>query len=90
MKSIRLTGATRTYMKNYDSQSFDKIINRLIDETEDRMPKVIFDEANTSPVTISDESYDKLVSLAISNNETMDSIIMRMLLLVDGVDLYDD
>jgi len=89
MKSIRLSGSTRDYLKRYDNQSFDKIIRGLVDETCDDMPKVCFDDTKSSPVNISEETYELLSSLAISSSESVDSIIMRMLIIVGGVD-YED
>ena len=89
MKSIRLSGSTRDYLKKYDNQSFDKIIRGLIDVTSADMPKVVYDDMKSSPVTISDDTYELLSALAISSSESVDSIIMRMLIIVGGVE-YED
>lgn len=86
MKSIRLTGTTRNCLKEYDNQSFDKIIRRLIEETREDMPRVVFDDSKTSPINISEDTYDLLMDLSISSTETVDSIVMRMLLIAGVVD----
>jgi len=90
MKSIRLSGSTRSYLKRYKKDSYEKIIRDLVKETEDKMPRVVFDDTRVSPMAISDETYELLDSLAISTAESFDSIVMRMLIIVDGVDFHED
>lgn len=82
MKSIRISANNRRLLKQ-KGKTYDEIIEDLYYKTEDKMPLVDFDNIKLSPIKISDENYDRLSSLAISNSESFDTIITRMFLMLD-------
>ena len=82
MKAIKLNKELQNELKNYVSEpmNYDGIVNRLIHETSDYMPIVTYED---SPVTIGlhEDTCDKLKSYRLTNGESYENILIRMLLI---------
>lgn len=85
MKSIRISKDNRVLLKQ-NGGTYIKNINELYDKVEPYMPYVDYSSVKSHPLKVDDETYYKLKSLAISDNESIDNIITRMFLMLSLIE----
>lgn len=61
-------------------ESFDVLVNRLIDSVSDDLPVVTLDDRVTN-INVHEETLAKLDSFALTKGEPYENIILRMMLL---------
>ena len=82
MKAIKINYDLRNELKDYpdEKMNYDAIINRLIHEVADYMPLSIND-GNGVNINLHEDTMDKLKSYALTNGESYENILIRMLLI---------
>ena len=82
MKAIKINHDLKKELKNYpdENMNYDAIVNRLIHEVSDYMPLTINDKGAVT-IGLHQDTMDKLKSYALTNGESYENILIRMLLL---------
>ena len=88
MKSIKITTDVRKALKSYsdENMSYDSIIMRLIHDVADIMPMV--SSSRGVNINIHEDTMDKLKAYKLSDGESYENIIIRML--IASKNLYND
>ena len=92
MKAVRITKNTRDALKEYTDikMSYDGIINRLINEVEDYMPLPNEIDNRFLNINLHEDTMDRIKSFSLTNGESYENIIIRMLLLSQTLNNIDD
>ena len=87
MKAIRITSETRDRLKEYtkENMNYDGIITRLINDVEDYMPTPNSDEPKYFNINLHEDNIHKLKAFGLTNGESYENIIIRMLLLAEDL-----
>lgn len=89
MKAIKINYELRNQLKELYGQniSYDGLINRLIHDVADEMPIL---ESNSSAVNINiyEDTMDKIKSYGLTNGESYENILIRMMIIAK--DLYSN
>ena len=76
-----ITKQNKEWLSQYGDGSYDSIVNKLIDDVEDRMPVLPPNDSPTSTMRLKQDTIDRLQAYAILNGESLESIIVRMLIM---------
>lgn len=90
MSSINFDRKNKQLLKNYGDGSFDEIVNQLIDDVEDYMPYVPLDNPLKSTLPLDSNTMDKLKSFRLTESESYENIILRMLITAQGLNSIED
>lgn len=91
MKSIKLSHDTKNAIKHYDnSKSYDKAINCLIKEVEMYMPVVDYSDSSKTVVSIHEDTVDRIKSFRLSDGESVENILIRMLIMSQALNSGDE
>ena len=80
MKSIRISHSMKQTFKDMNG-TYDNIINELIDTVEDYMPLVDLTDESSVIINLEDDTVDRINSFKLSNGESIENILIRMLIL---------
>lgn len=80
MKSVKIHRQNKNRLKNYSKGTFDEIVSKLIEDTEDNMPVVDINESAYSSINLKEETIDKLRAYAVTDGESIENILIRMLI----------
>ena len=81
MKSIRVSHSTKYAIKELSSKSYDENVNELINLVGDYMPLVDLSDESSVILNLKEDTVDRINSFKLSNGESVDNIIIRMLIL---------
>ena len=81
MKSVRVSHSMKNAIKEYSDGSYDKNINQLIDYVEDYMPLVDLSDDSSVIINLDESTVDRINSFKLSNGESMDNILIRMMIM---------
>lgn len=81
MTRIKIHRNNKKLLDAYADGTYEEKLSRLLEEVEEKLPLVEIDNAPVSNMRISDELYDKIYSYKLTSGESMENIIIRMLLL---------
>ena len=80
MKSVKIHRQNKNRLKDYSKGTFDEIVSKLIEDTEDNMPVVDINESAYSSINLKEETIDKLRAYAVTDGESIENILIRMLI----------
>ena len=81
MKTIQLTKNTKEIITYY-GEPFDVAVNNLIDKVEDYMPFLDYSKDNSiSTANVEEITRDRIKSFALSDGESYENILIRMLII---------
>ena len=82
MKTIKMTASNKNKLADMKEgkESFDKLVNRLIDDVSDDLPVVTLDDRVTN-INVDESTLEKLDSFALTKGEPYENILLRMMLL---------
>lgn len=81
MTRIKIHRNNKKLLDAYADGTYEEKLSKLLDEVEEKLPLVEIDNAPVSNMRISDELYDRIYSYKLTSGESMENIIIRMLLL---------
>lgn len=80
MKSIRISHSMKQTFKDMDG-TYDNAVNELIDTVEDYMPLVDLSDESSVIINLEDDTVDRINSFKLSKGESIENILIRMLIL---------
>ena len=80
MKSVKIHRQNKNRLKDYSKGTFDEIVSKLIEDTENNMPVVDINESAYSSINLKEETIDKLRAYAVTDGESIENILIRMLI----------
>ena len=80
MKSIRISHSMKQTFKDMDG-TYDNAVNELIDTVEDYMPLVDLSDESSVIINLEDNTVDRINSFKLSKGESIENILIRMLIL---------
>ena len=80
MKSIKVTNATKNTIKNYTDGTYDESVQKLIEEVKDYLPLVDYED-NSTVINLKEETVELLKSYRLSYGESIENILIRMLII---------
>ena len=80
MKSIKLSHDTKNVLKDMNG-TYDESIHSLINEVGDYMPLVDYNDSSMTVIKISESTYDMINSFRISHGESIENILIRMMII---------
>ena len=80
MKSVKIHRQNKNRLKDYSKGTFDEIVSKLIEDTENDMPVVDINESAYSSINLKEETIDKLRAYAVTDGESIENILIRMLI----------
>ena len=87
MKSISMYQRNKNMLKDITNENtFDKAINTLIDNVENYMPLVTGDSGKRSPVKINEDTIERIKVFALSEGESVENILVRMMIIANQLD----
>ena len=81
MTRMKIHRNNKKLLDEYSDGTYEEKLSKLLEEVEEKIPLVEIDNAPVSNMRISDELYDKIYSYKLTAGESMENIIIRMLLL---------
>ena len=81
MKSIKLSHDSKNAIKHYGGKTYDESVNQLIDTVQDYMPLIDYTDSSRVVVNLKEDTVDRLNSFRLSNGESAENIIIRMLII---------
>lgn len=86
MRTITVTEDCKKLLKNYpdENMTYDNIVNRLIHDVSDSMPALKIG-SKRGGIHLHDDTVEKLREYELSDKETHEHIILRMLILADSL-----
>ena len=83
MAKIQFHKNNMRLLKEHGEGSYDKIINDLIDELEDRLPIVNIDYSPVSTIVLDESTVTRISAHKISEGESLENVVLRLLLAKD-------
>ena len=80
MKSIRISHSMKQTFKDMNG-TYDNAVNELIDTVEDYMPLVDLSDESSVIINLEDDTVDRINSFKLSKGESIENILIRMLIL---------
>lgn len=80
MKSIRISHSMKQTFKDMDG-TYDNAVNELIDTVEDYMPLVDLSDESSVIINLEDDTVDRINSFKLSKGESIENVLIRMLIL---------
>ena len=80
MKSIRISHSMKQTFKDMDG-TYDNAVNQLIDTVEDYMPLVDLSDESSVIINLEDDTVDRINSFKLSKGESIENVLIRMLIL---------
>ena len=90
MKSVRISHSSKMAVKLFDDGTYDENINKLIDTVADYMPLVDLSDESSLIINLKEDTVDKLNSYRLTNGESFDNILVRMLIMAQGLNSIND
>jgi len=90
MKSIRLSHSSKNVIKEYSNGSYDDNINQLMDLVEDYMPLVDLSDESSVIVNLKEDTVDRIDSFRLTKGESLDNIIVRLLVMAQVLNNSND
>ena len=90
MKSIRLSHSSKNVIKEYGNGSYDNNINQLMDLVEDYMPLVDLSDESSVIVNLKEDTVDRIDSFRLTKGESLDNIIVRLLVMAQVLNNSND
>lgn len=90
MKSIKLSHDTKNAISQCEGKTYDVQINNLIQEVADYMPLVDYDDTSSTVIKISDDTVERIKSFKLSNGESVENILIRMLIISQILNSSDE
>ena len=79
MKSVRVSHSTKERLKQFDGETYDECINKLIDEVDEFMPLIDYTKS-TTPLSLNEDTMRRLKEYRLSYGESYDNIIIRLMI----------
>ena len=89
MKSIRISHSMKQTFKDMNG-TYDNAVNELIDEVEQYMPLVDLSDESSVIINLDDNTVDKINSFKLSNGESIENVLIRMLILSQVLNTDDE
>lgn len=80
MKSIRISHSMKQTFKDMNG-TYDNAVNELINTVEDYMPLVDLSDESSVIINLEDDTVDRINSFKLSKGESIENILIRMLIL---------
>ena len=90
MKSIRVSHSSKNAIKEYSNGSYDDNINQLMDLVEDYMPLVDLSDESSVIVNLKEDTVDRIDSFRLTKGESLDNIIVRLLVMAQVLNNSND
>ena len=88
---VKMHKHTKDYLKEYDDGTYNEIISRLSDKVENYMPIVDLQKSTVnSTIRIDEELFEKLSSFRLTDGESVENIIMRMLVVAQTLNNMEE
>ena len=89
MATIYIQKHNKTKLKEYGDESYDKLINKLIEEVGEHMPVLEQMKTPKSTIRVNQETIDKLTQLKLYSEESYESVILRLMVLSKSLNSSD-
>ena len=90
MKSVRISHSSKMAVKLFDDGTYDENINKLIDAVADYMPLVDLSDESSLIINLKEDTVDKINSYRLTNGESFDNILVRMLIMAQALNSIND
>lgn len=90
MKSVRVSHSCKEAIKFFDDGSYDENVNQLIDLVADYMPLVDLSDESSMIINLKEDTVDKVNSFKLSHGESFENVLIRMLIMAQGLYSSDD
>lgn len=80
MKTVKIHRQNKNKLKKYGEGTFNEIVLQLIKDVEDNMPIVDIDCSSYTSINLEENTIDRLRAYAISDGESIENILIRMLI----------
>ena len=90
MTVIKFTKRNKQMLKDYSDGSFDKIVTQLLDEVEEHLPVVDVDYSVMSTIEIKDDTLERVEAYRLTEGESYENIILRMLMTAKTLNTTSD
>ena len=90
MKRVKLHKNNKNLIGELGGETYDKKVNNLIDWVEDFMPFVEVDYAPISSIGLDESTVRRLESFKLTDGESYENILVRMILLAKALNSYVD
>jgi len=90
MTIINISKNTKQLLKEYSNDNLDKNLNKLITNVEDNLPIIGVDTSPMSTMRINDTTIEKLQSYKLTNGESYENIIIRMMIISQHLNNSDE
>ena len=77
-------------VKLFDDGTYDENINKLIDAVADYMPLVDLSDESSLIINLKEDTVDKINSYRLTNGESFDNILVRMLIMAQALNSIND
>lgn len=85
MKSVRVSHSCKEAIKFFGDGSYDENVNQLIDLVADYMPLVDLSDESSMIINLGDDTVDRVNSFKLSHGESFENVIIRMLVMAQGL-----
>ena len=81
MRTVKIHKNNKNILKSYGDGSFDELVVKLLNDVEDDLPIVDVDYSTVTSMRLNESTVDRLESYRLTDGESYENIIVRMLLL---------
>ena len=91
MKAVKINYDLRNELKHYtdEKMNYDAVVNRLIHDVSDVMPLIKSDSGAVN-INLHEDTMDKLKAYGLTNGESYENILIRMLLVSKTLNNSDE
>ena len=81
MTTVKIHKQNKNTLKEYADGSYDEIITKLLNDTEDYLPIINVDYSIVSTMMLNENTVERLDTYRLTEGESYENIIMRLLVL---------
>ena len=85
MTIVKIHKQNKNQLKAYTNGAYDEIINKLIDDIEHTIPIHEIDYSTVSSIKLKEDTIDRLSAYRLTDGESYENIIVRMLILAQSL-----
>ena len=90
MSSTKIHKINKNRLKEYDGEIYDDKVTTLLNIVEDEMPIIEIDNSPISSIYLKEETLDRIESYRLTEGESIENILMRMILLSKTINNITD
>lgn len=90
MTIVKIHKLNKMKLKGNDERTFDEIVTSLIDEVEQMMVKYEIDDTMITSIKLNEETVRRLEEYRLTTSESLENIIIRMMLISQVINSDSD